>query len=293
MPRTKENLSIKMILLGLWLLFTSSMVAWWWIYGINLLTEPTQSLEQHERRARMIMWEGSFFLLAIFVGGAALWVYMRRDQKRHDQMRVFFSTFSHDMKTSISRLRLQSEVLKENLDLKSPQLSNQLNRLVNDINRLDLQLENSLLLSRSEEEGFFNEELKLSELIAVVKPEWDELEVHLDREAVILGDRRALLSVFRNLFQNSVLHGKARGLSVAVAETSSGRLTLSIADDGLGYSGDHQSLGVEFLKSHEGSGNGIGLYLSRQLVRRIGGELSFPKSEQGFVSLIEIRGRRP
>ncbi len=270
--------SLKFFLLALWLLFTSSMVAWWWFYGITQLAHP---------KKQMIMWEGGFFLTAIFLGAGALLIYIKRDQKRHEQLKIFFSTLSHDLKTSIARLRLQSEVLQE-----SPELSSnvRLQKLIQDINRLDLQLENSLLLSQKEETKFLFENLKLSKLVESVRGDWQELEIKLTRDVEIKSDRRALISVFRNFLHNAVLHGKANLVRISVDAVSANRIRLSIVDDGQGFQGDLKKLGAELLNHRESTGNGVGLYLCSQLIQQLGGSLSFKTSAHGFSAFIEMPG---
>src|SRR5689334_134119 len=131
--------NLKMILALLWLNFALSMVAWWWINGLEELKRFSQTDPETLRKIRMIKWEGSFFLAAICLGGIALLVLLYRDKVRHEQMRLFFSNFNHDLKTSIARVRLQTDLLREGMKGSEP-----LNRLTHDVNRLNLQLENSL-----------------------------------------------------------------------------------------------------------------------------------------------------
>ena len=138
-PHVKTALAI------IWFAFTFSLVTWWWIFFL-LRLNPTEdaSIEQLRKSHRMFAWEGSILLAAILLGGIALVIFTYRDQKRHQRLRFFFSTFSHDIKTSIARLRLQAEVLEEDLHSNTHPV---MKRLIQDIQRLDLQLENSLLLS--------------------------------------------------------------------------------------------------------------------------------------------------
>jgi signal transduction histidine kinase len=279
--------------LGLWLLFTSTMVAWWWFYGLGQLTHLPQSslspqdMIEIDRRHRMIMWEGISFLSSIFIGAISLLVYIRRDQKRHEQLKLFFSTFTHDLKTSIARLRLQSDVLREDAALaKSPQLQ----RLAKDINRLDLQLENSLLMSRHEEEGFLLQDQKISQAISEIRSEWDDLQIELKSDAIIKVDRRALLAILRNVFHNSVLHGKATALVITPSAISNGQVKVSIQDNGAGTKLDLSSLGKSILSHDQKSSHGLGLYLIRQLTEQMKGSVKFRSSSEGFCVELEFKG---
>jgi signal transduction histidine kinase len=282
---------MKTFLAVIWCVFTMSMVAWWWVYAMNSHETATEILRKH----RMFMWEGSIFLGAVVIGGVSLIFLSHRDQKRHEQLQTFFATFSHDIKTSITRLRLQAEVLEEDNALqKSPVLE----RLINDISRLDLQLENSLWLSTTESKSLLPEKLVLSRLIESVRGFWSELEFRIDQDAEIVADRRAIISVLRNLIQNAVLHGEATAVEFSARALSSGKVQITVYDNGKGFKGDVKNLGQQMRfvaqpapeRSATDKGNGIGLYLSQILLQKMKGRVTFQKPDRGFRAVIELPG---
>ncbi|MEK2646860.1 sensor histidine kinase [Bdellovibrio sp. BCCA] len=282
-PHVKTALAI------VWFAFTFSLVAWWWVFFL-LRLNPTEesSLEQLQKSHRMFAWEGSILLGAILIGGIALVIFTYRDQKRHQRLRFFFSTFSHDIKTSIARLRLQAEVLEEDLHGNTNPV---MKRLIHDIQRLDLQLENSLLLANLEAGELLKEEISLSDLLSSLRIEFSELTLELEKNAVIYGDRRALLSVLKNLLQNAVIHGKATTVRIKVRDLGGGRIELQIQDDGLGFKGPLEKLGLEILKSQDSRSNGIGLLITRRLLQKMNGDVIFEsKDNEGFRSLVELEG---
>mgnify|MGYP000931445208 CR=1 FL=1 len=256
------------------------MVIWWWRLGLAELSDLT--------KYRMLMYEGVFFLVAILGGGTALIFMLIKDSQRQQQIKAFFSTFSHDLKTSISRLRLQVDILREDKQLAT---NSSLIRLVKDINFLDLQLENSLILSQTEQRLYIEENLPLTKIIESLRGEWENIDISLDREVFIKADYRSLLSVFRNLFQNAVIHGMAEKISIQVKQDSRHRLRITVQDNGVGYKGELSKLGRMQLPKGEGQGNGIGLYLCRSLLRRQNGDLIFEnQSGEGFTVQVLIPG---
>jgi signal transduction histidine kinase len=266
----------------LWFAFTFTLVTWWFVYMLRKL-----SFSQPNAHT-MLIWEGSVLLGALLIGGIALILFTYRDQQRHDRLRFFFSTFSHDIKTSIARLRLQAEVLEEDLQNASNPV---LKRLIQDIQRLDLQLENSLLLASLEGGELLSEQISLSTLMTHLRNEFPDLAIELEKDAKIKGDRRALLSVFRNLLQNAVLHGKASAIKIKVRAESGSKLHLEVRDDGLGFQGALQKLGSEILISADSRGNGIGLLLTRRLLQKMNGDIRFESQDkQGFTAVITIPG---
>lgn len=275
---------LKTILAFVWFVFTFSLVSWWWIYSLL----RSQEITPKGSAQRMFVWEGSILLGAILVGGIALIIFTYRDQKRHERLRFFFSTFSHDIKTSIARLRLQAEVLEEE---QSAQSNPVMQRLIKDIQRLDLQLENSLLLANVEDGKLLDEEVSLGSLFDDLRNDFPDLSIELEKEAFIIGDRRALLSVFRNLLQNSVLHGKATAIRIKVIPMNDRQLELHIEDNGLGFKGDASRLGSELLISTDSRGNGIGLLLTKRLVQKMKGRIQYKSKEHsGFESVLFLNG---
>jgi signal transduction histidine kinase len=276
---------IKTFLAVVWCIFTLSMVAWWWVYGLNSHDSPDEILKKH----RMFMWEGSMLIATVVMGGGSLIFLSYRDQKRHEQLQTFFATFSHDIKTSITRLRLQAEVLEEdNAQKKNPVLQ----RLVGDIARLDLQLENSLLLSSSESANLLKEKLALSKLIESLRTTWAELEFRLSQDAEIIADKRALTSVLKNLIQNAVLHGQATAIEISVRKLNGNKIEIAFQDNGQGFAGHLENLGIEMYPSANEKGSGIGLFLGRRLLTRMNGRIHFEQSVgNGLRALLSVEGR--
>lgn len=272
----------KTLLSILWFAFTFSLVMWWWVFLL-------QKMGNTDASHRMFTWEGSILIAAIFLGGFALILFSYRDQKRHLRLRFFFSTFSHDIKTSIARLRLQAEVLEEDLQSSSSPI---LKRLINDIHRLDLQLENSLLLTNLEDSPLLFQKVALSDLFSTLKIEFTDLNIELDRDASLQGDRRALLSVFRNLLQNAVIHGQATSVRLQVQALSDKNLEILVQDNGSGFQGAIGKLGSEILVSTSSHGNGIGLLLTKRLLQKMRGNVRFEsRAQQGFCSRITLEGQ--
>jgi signal transduction histidine kinase len=180
-------------------------------------------------------------------------------------------------------------VLKEQGEIsKNPQILS----LVENINRLDLQLENSLFFSEEGKTSLFFEKVSLSRLIQHLRNEWDQLDISLEKDAFLLGDQRVLRSVFRNLIQNALIHGQATKILIRARPLSAERILISVFDNGKGFEGDLASLGREPRTSALASGNGIGLYLSRMLLNRLGGKIEFKSSEvlPGLCVEIAIAG---
>jgi len=276
---------------GVWLLLTFSLSAWWMIHGMSQsarMQELAQPSDFAARQYRMFLWEGSFLLSFISLGGAGLFYSIFWDEKRNDEIRRFFSTFTHELKTSLTSLRLQAEILEE--DPRNRENEN-LRRLMRDVVRLELQLENALVLAQAENSRLFVEEIPLAKTVQAISAHWPQLRVILGSDARVHADQRALECILKNLLQNASVHGQATEVRVSALNENS-RLKILVADNGKGFDGKASELGAALVRHTTRSGAGIGLYLSRMLASRMGGTLSFsqPASKAGLEATLEIQG---
>ena len=279
----------KLVLSIIWFLVTFSMVTWWWFFSLQLLETLSQdglAFEKYSSLRRMILWEGPFLLTFIFCGGASLLFLTNKERLRNFSLRLFFSNFSHDLKTSLNRLRLRAEVLAQN------DRNQAIQKLMEEVTRLDLQLENSLWVARGEEQKLAKASFSFESVISALRIEWPDLEISLNKDVRVYADHQALKSVVRNIFQNAVFHGQASHIDINVAELNKSQVSIQFKDNGKGFTGDLQKLGIGLLSTKESQGNGIGLFLSKSLLTKMEGQIEFIKSETGFCAELKIpKGR--
>ncbi len=285
----RDRRSIKLMVVGVWLAFSVSLASWWIIFGLRQLDRiaslGTQAAELGGFQ-KMLMWEGGVLILLLIGGGCALAYYVYQENKRFRQVNEFFATFSHELKTSIASMRLQAESLQEDFALSKDQKfdqhhANLLDRLLKDSVRLELQLENSLFLANIADQQLFVERLPLSRVVESLRPQWPQIKLDLKSDANIKADRRAVESVLKNLIQNSAIHGRAKQI-VIESTPGNGNINVVLNDDGVGFAGKVNGLGRLFGRHNSTSGSGVGLYLSKQLMKKMGGNMSFKKSPMGF-----------
>ena len=132
----------------------------------------------------------------------------------------------------------------------------------------------------------------LNDLRIIVEPSWGEtggttqwkLPGELPR---VLADRHGLIQVFLNLVQNSqraVQESPVRELTVSVSALAD-RAIVRFQDTGCGIS-DPQRLFQPFQPRAESTG--LGLYISRSLLRSYGGELRFEPQDRGACFVVEL-----
>ncbi len=294
MKTTSRHFLWRYALVFTWLTFTVSLTIWWYIYSQHQLDrlielDTAEEAELH-RNQRMLRMEGFVLIFSIIGGGGTLAYLVFRDLRRTERERDFFLTFSHELKTPLASVRLQAESLQEDLTEKEHIIL--LERMLRDTDRLGLHIDNALYYANIDNQDFTSEETKLSALLASLQEEYSELPISQENDCLLNVDPVAFRTVLSNLFRNAVVHGKASTIKLR-ANQNGPNVHVHISDDGRGLRGEKINLSKPFQRRYQGSGTGLGLYLSARLTQHMGGKLSFskgPKNLAGFSVELSFPG---
>jgi signal transduction histidine kinase len=271
----------------------------WWLYLVFQLHERLSSLNipelGHEGRfLNMMKWEGSFFFIfLILLGGSLFYMYLR-DTRKTKAMHAFFASLSHELKTPLASMRLQAEVIKDLIEDENhshEKLSQLSQRLVDDTHRFEGELEKSLQLSRLEQDGPLS--LTAVDLERYLKRQQQKLSPQLQLELQLAADAREILAdelglqvIFRNLFENTQRHQSPQQKITIYTQLSGNMLELIYDDHGQEFKGNIQRLGELFYKFNSTKGSGIGLYLIKNLMRKMHGQLVIKNEGRLIFKLI-------
>jgi C4-dicarboxylate-specific signal transduction histidine kinase len=137
---------------------------------------------------------------------------------------------------------------------------------------------------KDENSGWIDPAVVLEQLRVVVEPDWGDIGGHLEWQVeklpMVRGDDHSLLQVFLNLAQNSLRAAQQspEPLLRVHARVEDGAMVVSLMDSGPGVA-DPSSLFQPFRAGADGSG--LGLYISRTIMRSMGGELTFIPTGSG------------
>lgn len=279
-----SNLKIKvlMVLSMLWMLFTLALVAWWMVFTVGQLEnrrlgEIPVSPSVYLQQERMIKAEGGALLVLLISGGVGLVLTLWQLQRQHEKIRDFFSVFTHEIKTSLARLILKSDLMAE----ENP-YTESFQQFKEETVFLQNQLENALWVAQ----GFgtlFLEKTEWTSLIKNFEWSWPSLQWrYISAPFEVKIDRRLFQMVLRNLVQNAIYHGQAKEIAFR-AEKGETTWNLWVEDDGKGFPGDYLRLGQQMERATATSGTGIGLWVVKQGIRQMKGSIDFyPTSKGGF-----------
>jgi signal transduction histidine kinase len=286
------------ILAGVWLVVILALGTWW-AYFLLRQSETIANLSQYApvaaraaaiedavRAQRMLQWESPTFLLLLLTLSVALFWYYRRDMQRARGTQAFFAALTHELRTPLTSVRLQTEAIAA-----GEPTQELIDRLLADTHRLESQIDKTLELARLEGGGSLAEQAirldawleRVLQGIAAQEGEGAELRVTVDANLPpVHGDTAALQLILRNLVENSLRHGDRERIHIDVQASARGNgVTIHYRDDGRGFEGEPSNLGRLFLRGGASRGTGVGLYLVRVLMDRMGGDVQFAHAEGG------------
>ncbi len=285
------------ILAGIWLVLLLVLGFWWATIVLNqsqriaALSQAAgvpqaEALAEVASTQRMLQWESSFFLLLLLTLSAVLFWYYRRDMQRARGTQAFFAALTHELRTPLTSVRLQTEAIAAGEP--TPEL---IDRLLADTHRLESQIDKTLELARIEGGGALAEQaIRLDPwlervLRSVVAHEAERADLQVSIAAdlpAVRGDTAALQLILRNLVENALRHGDRIPIAIQVnVERTSNGVAMRFVDNGRGFDGDPASLGRLFQRGDASRGTGVGLYLVRVLMDRMGGQVRFGHAPGG------------
>jgi signal transduction histidine kinase len=307
----KRNLKILLGAQVFWLTAICALGAWW---GTLVMKQASKIAELEQaaglavseahaqwlRTQHMLMWESmSYFALLIASTGVLFWLYWH-DAKRTRSLQAFFASMTHELRTPLTSIRLQAESIADSLQNSEDQ-EQLVRRLLEDTQRLELQVERVLELARVEGGGpIFTQAIQIRPWLERVVRDWQshqmkDVKVELKIQDVqISADQVAMQVILKNLLENSLRHSQQENVKIEIqTNVSPEGVYLSFRDNGRGFNGNTKYLGKLFEKGENSHGAGVGLYLVQVLMRRMGGFARFGSQATGFeVSLFFSGGVR-
>ncbi|MDQ6843487.1 MAG: ATP-binding protein [Bacteroidota bacterium] len=206
----------------------------------------------------------------------------------------FMNIASHELKTPVTSLKAYTQILQMEYGAAGDNRNDKMfDKMIAQINKLDL-LINDLLDTSKVREGAliynrrpfaFNEMLK--EVIDELQRTSADHKINLQNNppVILVADKQRIGQVVSNLLTNALKYGPNADILVN-AEVSDSKIICSVHDEGIGITKDQQDkvfdrfYRVSGQNLHTYPGLGLGLYISREIIQRHGGEI-YVESEPG------------
>ena len=241
--------------------------------------------------------------LALLAGGAWLWNWMRRhdivEMRRREQLRRdFVANVSHELRTPLTSIKGFAEVLRMGALEDTERRLEFVETIEAHADRLT-RLVDDLLAISSLDSGVSEPEREPLSLIKAVAEATAGLKPQAQRKQIVIriepfhdipqvfADRHQLKQVLTNLVDNAIKFTPERGTIRITAAVSGNRVTVAIADNGIGIPAEdlprifERFYRVDKARSREVGGTGLGLSIVKHSVEAHGGQVGVESSPGG------------
>lgn len=262
-------------------------------------------------QSRQVVWEtvNRLIFILVLVGLGALLLagvgglYMSRRAMRpvrdaFDRQRAFVADASHELKTPLTLVRADAEVLSRGLT--EPDHQELVDDLLGETDRMNAVLSDLLLLTRLDA-GKLTVSREPFSLAMVAVETAERFGARADREEIFLevdvpgkliarGDLERTGQILAALLDNALMFTPRGGCVTVTGSSGDGWTAVSVADTGPGIAAEHlprvfdRFYRVEAARTRAGGGTGLGLAIARDLARAQGGELEADNTRNGGAS---------
>lgn len=207
-----------------------------------------------------------------------------RIQKQISERTQMLAGVSHDLRTPLTRMKLQLAMLPENQDNKE---------FVEDISEMEKMLDGYLAFV-SGEGGEKNTFVDMNELILSIINKFRNTKAMIrystnDQVSAIQGREQALKRAVTNIITNAFNYGK----TIAVAlESNNNKLEITVDDDGPGIPEEKREdvfkafYRIDESRNKETGGVGLGLSIARDIITSHGGKIELSDSKLGGLRVL-------
>lgn len=211
------------------------------------------------------------------------------------QKDAFLSQISHELRTPMTSIRAFSEILRDTKGLRPDEQNKyasiihdeaiRLTRLLDDL--LDLSVLENGQVSLNLREGLLSDVLDRAAAAATADESQFRLRILRDRDAERIWlntDLDRLSQVFINLIANARKYCEAPQPELAIRVRQSDRVVVDFIDNGTGISREAQDMIFEKfarVSDQKAGGAGLGLAICRQIMSRLGGEITYLPGQGG------------
>ncbi|GLV53626.1 hypothetical protein KDH_04780 [Dictyobacter sp. S3.2.2.5] len=224
-------------------------------------------------------------------------------QELEQRKDAFLGMASHELKTPLASLKLQTQLLRKklrkqdlpNVDVVCVRMETQLNAIIRLVDELlDLSRIQAGKLEYAHEMVDLNEMLKeVVDILQHMQTAHTIVVHHATSPVFVVGDRDRLAQVVLNVLSNAIKYAPDAPLIDVALNTEAEAVTISVHDQGIGISRElHGKIFERFyravpLQQRAFPGLGMGLYIVAEIVKHHGGTIQV-ESESGKGSTFHI-----
>lgn len=227
-----------------------------------------------------------------------------KEQELEKKKEEFTAIASHELRTPLAVIEGYLHLLLTNNDLKYDKETKKYLSITHDSTLELIKLSKDILLSTKSEAGTLELAIEKTDLLKLLKEVAKEYSPKINDKGLKLvitakektlelkTDKEKLKEILINLLDNAIKFTEKGDITVSLFKTG-GEAILSLRDTGIGIAPEAQKLifqkfyRAEDWQTRATGGSGLGLYISKTLAERMGGQINF-KSKKGEGSVFVL-----
>lgn len=210
----------------------------------------------------------------------------KKNLELQKERNVFLLSLSHDIKTPVSAIKLYSAALKKNLYKEENKIQEVGEKIEKNAGEIEEYISKII---KSSDEDFLDlrvqdQEFYLSEAISPIRdyyqdklgPLGTEFSIDSFTDILLRGDRDRFVEVLQNIMENAIKYGDGEYIRMSFSDEEDARL-ITVTNSGCTLKeNDMEHIFESFYRGSNVSarpGSGLGLYIARKLINKMGGEI--------------------
>ena len=283
-----------LVFIGVQIAWIGLMIVWvyWYFENRQNLAEFTKKLPPELLESDfnwIVLLEGGVLMLVILAGVYVIFVYWNKQSRLYQLQSNFISSVSHELKSPLASIQLYLETLKYQ-KVSSEETQDFVETMLSDTERLSDLIDNILESSKSDPKSMQSQFSSvdivsfLQETIAHHQKLFEDkqcvIQLKFNDYVKVSIDGRAMRMVFNNLIANALRYSPAGTVLTIEVRRDQKFCIIDFIDQGFGF--DKKELKKVFKKFYRVQnqetqnieGAGLGLYISRQIIKNHKGKIN-------------------
>lgn len=231
----------------------------------------------------------------------ALYVSRKRELELQKEKKLLLLSLSHDIKTPLNMIKLYGKALEDGIyatDAKRQKVYRQIGEKADQIENyvgeiLKASREDILHIEVEQGEFYIKDVMERVERVYREKCELRKCSFTMGKVAnrLFRGDENRLFEVFENIFENAFKYGDGRRIELTFYEEEYCQLIRVFNTGEPVTEKEFVHLFDSFFRGENTrgqQGNGLGLYICREIMNRMGGEIFAEREEDGMAFVVVL-----